>query len=167
VPGEFLMNERAMFIGSISGNTLTVSTMLQGSGNIAIGQTIVGMYANNGITAATTITGLGTGTGGLGTYAVNNSQSITSTQMVSGNVAANSINGGGVGNTDTLSIAAQVGFDGSFYTRNPTFLNRSRATLTNSAAAATATLTNAPTAGNPTKWISIDDNGVTRRIPAW
>jgi hypothetical protein len=39
--------------------------------------------------------------------------------------------------------------------------------LTNGAAAATATLTNAPTAGNPTKWIPINDNGTTRYIPAW
>jgi hypothetical protein len=40
-------------------------------------------------------------------------------------------------------------------------------TLTNGAAAATGTLTNAPTAGNPTKWIPIVDNGTTRYIPAW
>lgn len=39
--------------------------------------------------------------------------------------------------------------------------------LSNAAAAATATMTNAPTAGNPTKWISINDNGTVRRIPAW
>lgn len=39
--------------------------------------------------------------------------------------------------------------------------------LTNGAAAQTATLTNGPTAGNPTKWIPINDNGTTRYIPAW
>ncbi len=39
--------------------------------------------------------------------------------------------------------------------------------LTNGAAASVGTLTNAPTAGNPTKWIPIDDNGTTRYIPAW
>lgn len=39
--------------------------------------------------------------------------------------------------------------------------------LTNGAAAALGTLTNAPTAGNPTKWIGILDNGVLRYIPAW
>lgn len=31
----------------------------------------------------------------------------------------------------------------------------------------TATLTNAPVAGNPTKWIQIDDGGVTRNLPVW
>ena len=39
--------------------------------------------------------------------------------------------------------------------------------LTNGAGAQTATLTNGPTAGNPTKWIGINDNGTTRYIPAW
>lgn len=39
--------------------------------------------------------------------------------------------------------------------------------LTNGAAANTGTLTNAPSVGNPTKWIPINDNGTTRHIPAW
>jgi hypothetical protein len=43
----------------------------------------------------------------------------------------------------------------------------SSVTLTNGAGAAAATMTNGPTAGNPTKWIPINDNGTTRYIPAW
>lgn len=39
--------------------------------------------------------------------------------------------------------------------------------LTNGAAAQVATLTNGPAAGNPTKWIPVNDNGTTRYIPAW
>ena len=39
--------------------------------------------------------------------------------------------------------------------------------LTNGAAAAAGTLANAPAAGNPTKWIGINDNGTVRYIPAW
>jgi hypothetical protein len=39
--------------------------------------------------------------------------------------------------------------------------------FTDGAGASTGTLTNAPAAGNPTKWIPIDDNGTTRYIPAW
>jgi len=38
---------------------------------------------------------------------------------------------------------------------------------TNNAGAAAGTLTNAPAAGNPTKWIPINDNGTIRNIPAW
>lgn len=40
-------------------------------------------------------------------------------------------------------------------------------TLTDFAAAQLGTLTNAPTAGNPSKWIAIDDNGTQRLIPSW
>jgi len=38
---------------------------------------------------------------------------------------------------------------------------------TNNAGAQLATTTNGPTAGNPTKWIPINDNGTIRNIPAW
>lgn len=38
------------------------------------------------------------------------------------------------------------------------------ANLTNGAAAQTATFTNSPCAGNPTKWVPINDNGTTRYL---
>lgn len=47
-----------------------------------------------------------------------------------------------------------------------TFITATTA-LTNGAAAALGTLATAPVAGNPTKWIGIDDNGTVRYIPAW
>lgn len=43
----------------------------------------------------------------------------------------------------------------------------SSATFTSGAASGVGTLTNAPTGGNPTTWIKINDNGTTRYIPAW
>lgn len=43
----------------------------------------------------------------------------------------------------------------------------STSAITSGAGAGAGTLTNAPAAGNPTKWIPIDDNGTTRYIPAW
>lgn len=46
-------------------------------------------------------------------------------------------------------------------------LLKTGAALTDGAAAAAGTLLNAPTAGDPTKWIPINDNGTTRYIPAW
>lgn len=39
--------------------------------------------------------------------------------------------------------------------------------LTNGAGAAAGTIANAPAAGNPTKWVAINDSGTTRYIPAW
>lgn len=46
-------------------------------------------------------------------------------------------------------------------------LATSAVAFNNGAAAAVGTLTNAPAAGNPTKWVPINDNGTTRYIPAW
>lgn len=66
----------------------------------------------------------------------------------------------------TLSVlgAAVIG---DLYTSSTAFLHRTTGTLANGAAASVGTLTNAPAATNPTKWIPIDDNGTTRYIPAW
>lgn len=44
---------------------------------------------------------------------------------------------------------------------------RTTAAITSGAGAGAGTLTNAPSAGNPTCWIPINDNGTTRYIPAW
>jgi hypothetical protein len=62
----------ATFGGSISGNTLTVSSIA--SGALAVGQTI--MDASGRIATGTQITALGTGTGGTGTYTVNAPQTV-------------------------------------------------------------------------------------------
>ena len=61
--------------GSISGTTLTITTVHAGS--IGVGTVISG----TGVTAATAVTSLGTGTGGTGTYNVNNSQTVASTTI--------------------------------------------------------------------------------------
>jgi len=65
----------AIFTGSISTTTLTVSSVL--SGTIAVGQAIFGQ----GIAQNTVITALGTGTGGTGTYTISNSQTVASTTI--------------------------------------------------------------------------------------
>lgn len=56
---------------------------------------------------------------------------------------------------------------GMIYTNAATFMIRTKTSYTNGAGASTGTLTNAPAATNPTKWIPVDDNGTTRYIPAW
>ena len=65
----------AIVTAAITGTTLTVASVT--SGNLYVGQTIQGA----GITSQTIITALGTGTGGVGTYTVNNSQTIASITM--------------------------------------------------------------------------------------
>jgi len=44
---------------------------------------------------------------------------------------------------------------------------RSASTVTNGAGAGAGTLTNAPSAGDPTKWIPFNDNGTIRYFPSW
>jgi hypothetical protein len=61
--------------GSISGTTLTVTALA--SGKVAIGSEISG----SGIADGTIVTALGTGLGGVGTYTVNNSQTVASTAV--------------------------------------------------------------------------------------
>lgn len=69
-------------------------------------------------------------------------------------------------NVLTFSASSGVNMTGPLTVGSATLLSTSVA-LNDDAGADTATLTNAPVAGNPSKWISINDNGVTRRIPAW
>lgn len=66
----------------------------------------------------------------------------------------------------TLAADAAVLASGYFVSA-AAFMVRSTIAWTNGAAAALGTLANAPAAGNPTKWIPVDDNGTTRFVPAW
>lgn len=65
----------AIVTGSISGTTLTVSSVT--SGTLYVGQTIQG----SGVSSGTIITDFGTGTGGAGTYTVNKTQTVSSTTL--------------------------------------------------------------------------------------
>lgn len=66
---------RAVVTGSISGTTLTVTAV--SSGKIINGFEVTG----TGIAAGTKITAFGTGTGGVGTYTISQSQTVSSTTI--------------------------------------------------------------------------------------
>lgn len=73
-------NSPTVFVGgTISGTTLTVASLL-GGGTIAVGQYVAISIAfatvNGTVITGTKITALGTGSGGVGTYTVNNSQTV-------------------------------------------------------------------------------------------
>jgi len=87
----------AIFTGSISSTTLTVTSVQ--SGTIAVGQAIFGQ----GIAQNTVITALGTGSGGVGTYTVSDSQTVASTAINS--VASPAIVTGAISGT-TLTVSA-------------------------------------------------------------
>ena len=72
-------------------------------------------------------------------------------------------------------LQARLGDDTAFtefecsniITNNAAAAFSTNTTLADGAGAQVGTLANAPTAGNPTKWISFDDNGTTRYLPSW
>ena len=72
----------AVFYGSTSGTTLTVTNV--SSGTIAVGQSLFGID----VLAETVITALGSGTGGVGTYTINRSQTVAAESMNSATVGA-------------------------------------------------------------------------------
>ena len=80
------VNVQAVATGSIAGTTLTISGVT--SGTIYVGAQVSG----TGVTAGTVITALGTGTGGVGTYVVDISQTVASTSLSIGDPAGNRFN---------------------------------------------------------------------------
>ena len=96
----------AIFTGSISGTTLTVTAMTVGT--LAVGQVL----SNPTIAMGTTITALGSGTGKTGTYTVNLSQTVASTVISSANgngILLNQENGSDDNSTAaTLPIYAYI-----------------------------------------------------------
>lgn len=76
-------SSNVIFTGTISGTTMTVSSV--SSGSLSIGQTVVG----TGITANSIITAFGSGSGSTGTYTLSQSSSVSSsTSMVASNMLA-------------------------------------------------------------------------------
>ena len=113
-PGTFDLKNHASVTASIgdgiggAGTVLTVTAVI--SGVLAVGQTVTG----EGVTAGTRITALVGGSGGTGTYTVNNSQNIASTNIIAQVVTSGftSITGpatftGSISGT-TLSVASSV-----------------------------------------------------------
>lgn len=67
---------------------------------------------------------------------------------------------------DANSYAPPLSGENELITRVPTLI-KSNVDLSNFNGLSNATLTNSPVVGNPTKWVAINDNGVTRYIPSW
>ena len=91
--------------GSISGTTLTITAVTAGS--LQVGSVLDG----TGVLPGTTITALGTGTGGTGTYTVNISQSVVSTALTSDSLIYNHEQGLNDDTTAMESYIASSDFD--------------------------------------------------------
>lgn len=130
--------------GSISGTTLTISSVV--SGSYCVGQVISG----TGVTVGTTITAYGTGTGGAGTYTVSASQTVAST-AISG--AATVLNVTSV-SSGTISVGKAI--SGSGVTAGTTITRLGKGTggtgtylVSNAQTVSSTTITLQPSAGTP------------------
>lgn len=74
---------------------------------------------------------------------------------------------GSLGHQQADNVAISGGTITAALIGNQTTLIATSVSLGNGAGTALGTLTNAPSAGNPTKWVAIDDNGTPRYIPTW
>lgn len=91
--------------GSITSTTLTVT-------GVSVGVLQVGsVISGTGIAVGTTITALGTGTGGAGTYTVNISQSVVSTAITANSIIYNHEQGLNDGTAAMTSYIASSDFD--------------------------------------------------------
>jgi len=91
--------------GSISSTTLTITAV--NAGALQVGSVIEG----TGIAVGTTITALGTGTGGVGTYTVNIAQQLNSTPITSDSIIYNHEEGLNDDTTAMESYIASSDFD--------------------------------------------------------
>ncbi len=83
-------------------------------------------------------------------------------QITGGAMSSVSIDASPIGNS-----SASTGKFTDITNGNNAALIKTSVAMNNGAGAGAGTITNAPAAGNPTKWIPINDNGTTRYIPAW
>ena len=67
----------------------------------------------------------------------------------------------------SLAITPAVVMASTLTTLGGATFHATSSALTDGAGVGAGTITNAPAAGNPTKWVGINDNGTTRYIPAW
>jgi hypothetical protein len=100
----------AIFTGAIAGGGTSLNVTAVSSGVIQVGMLLTG----TGVTAGTTITALGTGTGGTGTYTVSTAQTVAST-FITGQtrcIVGTFINGAAGGTGAVPATATSVGRPG-------------------------------------------------------
>jgi hypothetical protein len=132
-----------------------------GTGN-APSALIYGSFASGNILFGNSATANRTfgGTPGTNMVGILNGTQATVTPVANGGYF--SVLGGVLSWIDQNSIATQLS-----NTTSGHLIDSAATAFLNNAGAQIATTTNGPTAGNPTKWIPINDNGTIRNIPAW
>lgn len=144
-----------------SGNTTATNGIFIGNGSSptfnAVGAPVAIGYSTIAHTAGVAI-GNGAQASAAGAISIGDRNASAANDMVFGNGTTHKITYVASTLVTTLPGALTV---------TSAILLKSNTTFTDGAAASVGTLTNAPAAGNPTKWIPVNDNGTTRYIPAW
>jgi len=172
----FLLRESANILGQRNGTTGQISRIYNTFTDTSNYERAILGWSSNIFLIATSAGGTGTARSILITAASALSfsgggslsaqwQVTSSGHFVCGSDATYDIGASGATRPRNIFISGDIACD-QLASANGTFL-RSTVALTNGAAAGAGTITNAPSAGNPTKWIPIDDNGTTRYIPCW
>ena len=146
-------------------NTNDVYAKLSRTGLVITGTGAVAITPTHSITLTSTATGM---------TLYNTADQTTNFERVreywSSNVFTILSEKGGSGTLRSINIGnstLSLTISGTAISHNSTTLMTTTATLTNGAGVGAGTITNAPAAGNPTKWVPINDNGTTRYLPAW
>lgn len=133
---------------TVSGGGLTVSAVT--SGTLVVGQAVSG----TGVTAGTTITGLGTGTGGTGTYTISmpSTASAASVTATGGTLTVSAVTSGALAVGDVLSGSGVTA--GTFVTGFLTGLGGTGTYLVSVGQTASSTAITVA-AGVETKWVAM------------
>lgn len=165
---------------SVSGLTLTGASVWQGSAiGLSRGGTGTDLSATGGTAqilmqespgALITVRALTAGDfpgGATGSGAVVRqvNPSLSSPSLSTPTLSSPTLSGSAVMN-GTLTVNGTLGAT-SLRSSETGALVRTGVSLTNGAGVGAGTISNAPSAGNPTKWIPIIDNGTTRYLPTW
>lgn len=137
----------AIFTASISTTTMTVTELF--SGTIAVGQQVFGV----GVDQETVITALGTGTGGVGTYTVSNSQTAASGRYNSAQINC-VFTGSTSGTTLTVSAVSSGTLHAGMTITNSSLSSKTVITAlgTGTGGAGTYTISNSQTVGSSTMY---------------
>ena len=123
---------------------------------------LIGFYVDSSMVGGTSNFGfysnIPSGTNNYNIYVLGTAQNV-----IAGDVRIGST----VAPTVALDVTGAVKISSTITTLGGATFHTTSSALTNGSGAALGTLTNAPSAGDPTKWIGINDNGTTRYIPAW
>lgn len=155
LPSLYWTTDTATGFYRIGANNIGYS--YNGTKLLDLGSELLAITGGLSVTKQITST-LATGTAPLVVASTTNVANLNASSLNGATFAAPGPIGGGTPDAGTFTSITTPG-GATFHTTNTA--------LTNGAAAAAGTLLNAPAAGNPTKWIGINDNGTTRYIPAW